>query len=260
MAQQVAFNQVIPPNGQSFNAIDKFSQDPNGTIWISTENGVVSYDGFQMKTFQNNPLNPNSLANSFSLSLSADKNGMIWIATLGNGLDKYNPETDEFTHFVNDPDNPGSLVSDFVTAVFIDNQGILWIGTHSGLDKYDSETNTFSHYQYDENDSTSISNNQLRVIYEDRQGALWVGTGSPYPNDGGGPDAGGLNKLNKETGKFTRYLHDPNNPNSLYNNKVSAIFEDNTGTLWIGYVEKRGAKTGQRNRNIHAIFFRVKTF
>ncbi len=232
--QQAVFNKLIPPNSQSFSVVDKFAQDPNGTIWISTENGVVSYDGFQTKTFQNNPLNPNSMANSFSLSLCADKNGMIWIATLGNGLDRYNPRTNEFTHFVNDPNNPASLANDTVIAVLIDTKGILWIGTHGGLDKYDSETNTFIHYQCDENDSTSLSNNQVRTLYEDKQGTLWVGTGSPYPNDGGGPDAGGLNKLNNETGKFTRYLHDPNNPNSLYNNKVSAIFEDNTGTMWIG--------------------------
>ncbi len=63
---------------------------------------------------------------------------------------------------------------------------------------------------------------------------LWIGTGSAWPSNGGGPDEGGLNKMNKETGTFTRYQHNPNNPNSLFNNKVSAIFEDNTGTLWVG--------------------------
>ncbi|HSO85776.1 MAG TPA: two-component regulator propeller domain-containing protein, partial [Draconibacterium sp.] len=36
------------------------------------------------------------------------------------------------------------------------------------------------------------------------------------------------------TGTFTHYMHDPINPNSLINNKVSAIFEDSKGTFWIG--------------------------
>jgi ligand-binding sensor domain-containing protein len=33
-------------------------------------------------------------------------------------------------------------------------------------------------------------------------------------------------------------MHDPNNKNSLFNNKVSAVFEDINGTLWIGSWKK----------------------
>ena len=70
---------------------------------------------------------------------------------------------------------------------------------------------------------------------KDHQGTIWIGTGSPFPNDdGSAPDDGGLNRLDKKTGKFTRYLHDPKNPNSLINNKVRAIFEDSRGTFWVG--------------------------
>jgi signal transduction histidine kinase/ligand-binding sensor domain-containing protein len=235
---QVVFNKLIPPTGSDFSSIIGFTQDKNGSIWISTTDGVYSYDGIQFTTLKTNPINPNSLAKNFTHSVCADNKGMIWIGTFGNGLDMFNPETGNFTHFLNDPNNPASLVNDTVTVVLIDKNGTLWIGTHGGLDKFDSETNTFVHYQYDANDSTSLSNNQVRVIYEDREGILWIGTGSPYPHDGGGPDAGGLNKLNKETGTFTRYMHDPNNKNSLLNNKVSAVFEDINGTLWIGSWKK----------------------
>ena len=47
-------------------------------------------------------------------------------------------------------------------------------------------------------------------------------------------ERGGLNRMNKETGIFTRFMHDPHNPNSLINNKVRAFFEDSKGTLWVG--------------------------
>ncbi|HKJ78461.1 MAG TPA: two-component regulator propeller domain-containing protein, partial [Prolixibacteraceae bacterium] len=232
--QQEVFNKLTPPAGQNFSPVDNLTQDINGTIWIGTQNGVYSYDGLELKTFKNNPLNPNSLANGFTLSLCTDNKGMIWIGTLGGGLEMLNPATGDFTHFVNDPNNPASLSNDTVPALLIDNEGTLWVGTHGGLDKFDSKTNTFIHYKYNVNDSTGLSNNQVRVLYEDRNGTLWIGTGSPWTGDGGEPDAGGLNKLNKETGTFTQYLHDPNNTNSLFNNKVNAIFEDNSGTLWIG--------------------------
>ena len=47
-------------------------------------------------------------------------------------------------------------------------------------------------------------------------------------------DSGGLNKLNKKTGKFTRYLHDEKDPHSLIDNRVRAIFEDSRGNFWVG--------------------------
>ena len=47
-------------------------------------------------------------------------------------------------------------------------------------------------------------------------------------------DEGGLNRFDRNTGTFTRYLNDPKNPHSLINNKVRAIFEDSRGTFWVG--------------------------
>ncbi len=43
-----------------------------------------------------------------------------------------------------------------------------------------------------------------------------------------------LNRFDKHTGKFTRYLHDPGDPHSLINNKVNAILEDSKGNFWVG--------------------------
>jgi ligand-binding sensor domain-containing protein len=33
---------------------------------------------------------------------------------------------------------------------------------------------------------------------------------------------------------FTRFLHDPNNPSTLIDNRVRAIFEDSKGRFWVG--------------------------
>ena len=60
------------------------------------------------------------------------------------------------------------------------------------------------------------------MLYEDRAGTLWIGT------------AGGLSKLDRETGTFTHYEHDPSDPSSLSSNNIVCIYEDRSGTLWIG--------------------------
>ena len=71
-------------------------------------------------------------------------------------------------------------------------------------------------------------------MYEDREGRLWVGCGSPFPNEESWKDEGGLNLLDRKTGKFTRYLHDPSDSSSIVNNKVRALLEDSKGNFWVG--------------------------
>ena len=51
----------------------------------------------------------------------------------------------------------------------------------------------------------------------------WIGTRN-----------GGLNKFNYNKKKFTAYIHDPSNPNSLISNSVLCLMGDKEGIIWIG--------------------------
>jgi ligand-binding sensor domain-containing protein len=44
----------------------------------------------------------------------------------------------------------------------------------------------------------------------------------------------GLDKLDRVRRQFTRYLSDPDDPDSLRNSTVWSIAEDQNGFLWIG--------------------------
>src|SRR5690606_8515554 len=54
------------------------------------------------------------------------------------------------------------------------------------------------------------------------KGNLWVST---WGN--------GLNKYNPASKTFTRYTHDPNDPNTVTNSGINYILEDSHGSLWI---------------------------
>ena len=253
--QQINFAKVVPPDGNNFIFVTGISQDVNGFMWFSTKKGLYSYDGRSVESFKNNPLNPNSLVSNFLESVYADYDGTIWIGSLGKGLDHFDPETGIFTHFTHDSDVPESLSSDTVTSILRDKQGTLWIGTHGGLDQFDAKTNKFIHYRHQADDTASISNNQVRVIYEDSEGILWIGTGSPYADNGGTPEDGGLNRFNKNTGTFTRFLHNPNNNKSLLNNKIGAIFEDKVGDFWIGTAKLGLHKMNRQNGTFERLIY-----
>jgi signal transduction histidine kinase/ligand-binding sensor domain-containing protein len=96
----------------------------------------------------------------------------------------------------------------------------------------DQRTGKFTRYHYNPNDRESLTNGAVMVLYEDKQGTLWVGTTRASVAEG--PYYGGLNRLNKKTGKFVRFRHEPNNPHSLIDDRISAIFEDSQGNFWVG--------------------------
>lgn len=232
--QEIEFKKIIPPDEKTFDFITGILQDENGVMWFNTKRGLYNYDGNHLNSFKNNPTNLNSLSSNFLESFYIDTNGIIWIGHLGKGLDRFNTESGTFTHFHHDINDPASLSNDTVTAILRDHEGKLWIGTHQGLDLFDATTGKFSHFKPIRSDPTSLSNKQVRVLYEDREGTLWIGTGSPYSSDGGGLGYGGLNRMNKKTGTFTQYLHDPKNDHSLISNEISAIFEDQQSNFWVG--------------------------
>ena len=108
-----------------------------------------------------------------------------------------------------------------VPAILQDRAGFLWVGTEVGLDRYDGYA--FTHVRHDPDDKTTLSSSFAAALAETRDGAVWVGT---Y--------GGGLNRLDRATGRATRFRHDPAAPASLADDRVEALLVDRRGRLWAG--------------------------
>jgi signal transduction histidine kinase/ligand-binding sensor domain-containing protein len=233
---ELKFNLVEGVNGKLLGNITAITQDPHGYMWFAGQGAecLYRYDGNRMISFKHDALNPNSLGGTNLETVYADDSGMIWVGFGDHpkgGLDQFNPATGISKHYRNLPNDPGSLSIGVVTVIIRDHQGILWVGTHNGLDRLDEKTGKFIHYRNEPGNPRSLSSNNVRAIYEDRKGDLWIGTGLYWENHN---NDGGLNRFDRNTGTFTRYLNNPKNPHSLINNKVRAIFEDSRGTFWVG--------------------------
>ncbi len=70
-------------------------------------------------------------------------------------------------------------------------------------------------------DSLGADSRAILTILQDRQGFVWIGTieGGLFRHDGH---------------KQVRYMNDPSDPHSLPGGRVTALYEDEAGKLWIG--------------------------
>jgi len=114
---------------------------------------------------------------------------------------------------------PGTIAGDYVFALLEDAAGMLWIGTSGGLSKHDRMTGTFTTYR---SHQTGQKADPVYALYEDRRGRLWVVT----------RDAG-LSRFDPETGAFTPYGWDPDDPRRLSSNNLLPVHEEAEGRLWL---------------------------
>ncbi|MCB9316094.1 MAG: response regulator [Lewinellaceae bacterium] len=245
------------PGAEAENNVQCVVQDSLGFLWFGTTNGLVRYDGESYVTYRYNPVDTNTLASSYVETIFIDSKGLFWLGhyTLNGekgGLTLFDPKTETFTRFNYDPQNPNGISDPRPTVITEDREGYIWIGTFAGLDRYDRKTGTFKHFRHNPNDATSLSYDLVRALYVDKQGTLWVGTGFPWDGADEEGNRGGLNRYNPKTESFTRFLHDPGNPNSLADNRVRALFEDSKGNFWVGTMgnglHQLNRRTGQFTR------------
>ena len=154
-----------------------------------------------------------------------DSKGFLWIGTSEGLINYYGSTYDIYCHI---PHDTNSLSRNEVISIIEDRSGNLWIGTWEGLNKFDPKTEKFTAFKNDPLNPKSLSDNRIFSLLKDSLGNLWIGT---Y--------GGGLNKLvpAEDEGQpptFIYYRYDPQEPESLSNNVVLSMLEDNSGTLWIG--------------------------
>ncbi len=117
-------------------------------------------------------------------------------------------------------DLPGSLRGNEVQNIFQDSRGFMWFGSKNGLLRYDGSR--FKTYRNRVSDSTSISFNEIEKIIEGTDGFLYVSTWG-----------GGFNKYNPRTEEFTRYRHDANDANSVCDDFITDMVQDENGRIWL---------------------------
>jgi len=225
-SSKLVFDHITVDQGLPVSNIRRIHQDSQGFLWLATNGGLIKYDGYNFKVYRHNFADPYSITgNNISRIIESHYGGhnVLWIGLRRDGVCKFDLDTERFTRYHPDPFNLNSLKhgttlkNGVVWALCESNSGSLLIGTFLGIDRLDYRTGQFTHL---------LGDTCVKAIHEDADGILWIGT---YLH--------GLIRLNPGTGEKSVFQHDPDDPVSLSNNNVEAIYEsalNGRRILWIG--------------------------
>lgn len=154
-----------------------------------------------------------------------DRNGNIWVCGTNGKYIIIKPETGKIKQYsINTDASIPLLPNALFTALYEDATGIFWMGTEKGFVEIQLNTNGNKEplskwYKSNPADKNSLNYNHVSCFLDDPldKNFLWICT-----------KGGGLNRLEKSTGKF---IHITTNE-GLCNNVVYGILSDEAGNIW----------------------------
>ena len=245
-------------------------EDRKGRFWVirATGVGLALYDRASKVltpiSFYSHEPSPESI--SGVQDIQEDAQGQLWIASMGEGLLRYDPDRRHFVRYRNHPEDPNSIAEDDITTLFRDRDGNFWLGFRLGSNVFRPVEPLFESYKHYGDDPASLSSDSVSAIYDDSEGSLWIGTengaeqidrrtrkrirtltgdGATTPlvvaiteNPKGllwiGTFTQGLTSYDLRSGRYVHYRHKTGDPRSLSSDTVHVFFCDHAGNLWVG--------------------------
>lgn len=197
--------------------------DDKNRLWAGTWGGgltVLSIEDGSLTHFKHETAP--DLSHNIIYSLFQDVSGVVWIGTNGGGINKYVDWKNQYNVYTHNPKDPLSIPAGKIMVAYEDSKSRLWFGFQgSGLSRLDRSNGIFKNYSHDKNDDSSISNSIVNAIYEDLEGNLLIGTNH------------GLNRYIESTDSFECSYMGINHE-SLAENLIYSIVEDDNDNLWLG--------------------------
>lgn len=196
----------------SSKTINTIHCDKHGYVWAGTTEGLIRFDGHEVKTFKSSPLTPGKLINNEILSLASDQANQLWIGT-AEGLmyiDSY--------HFTIKTPDIAPLKSQRINTIICDHQGYIWVGTQfNGLVRIDPKTLDYTHYNNQPGSSLQIRTNTVIRLFEDSKKRIWVTSWKE-----------GISLISSDRSNV-RYLPKVGNTDNTVK-----VYEDRDGLIWLG--------------------------
>ncbi len=189
------------PEGLGSNYVRSMARDSQGRIWVGTFNGldILDADRKHFSHYGATSQGAENLSHESVRRIFADHQGGMWLGTFFGGLNYYHPLKNQFQTLRHSPTRP-SLNDNVVGAMTEDADHNLWIATNNGgVNLYNPSNDSYRHFTK----ADGLGSNDVKAIYiDEKAGKVYVGS-----------HLGGLNVLDKRTGKISSL---PNVPSNIY--------------------------------------------
>ncbi|MCZ4694777.1 AraC family transcriptional regulator [Ancylomarina euxinus] len=260
-------NHPLRPESISSNTILSLLADRSGNFWVGSMQGINYFytKNLLFDLYQNIPDNKNSLVDNTLRTLVAHPSGKIWIGSLKDGINSFDPKTQNFLSYRMEYGTERWKRHNAIRTAYVDRENKLFFGTDGGVLLYNRVKNCFENFDAQ---GKIIFKKGVFEIMQDSHGYYWFaeidkGLWRWHPSKGEtqlykkdsvsglistnlkvmhqtsdgdiwvGTHMKGLCKLPYGQTKFISYKHSEKS-RSLSNNSVYAIFEDSKKNLWIG--------------------------
>ncbi|RXK83804.1 hybrid sensor histidine kinase/response regulator transcription factor [Filimonas effusa] len=252
--EKYQFARINNQQGLSHNQVNAIIKDVQGFIWIGTMSGLNRFDGYNFKTFHQNPNDNTSLSDNFIVNLFNAPGNTLWIHT-ASGASLFNPASNRFSRNTNTLLQQWNLPVDTVRNIIKDQKETYWFLYRSGLYSYpgnrklripgiaaftfDTQQNLWLVYQNGRIESRDRNNLKLLfrsdtlthlssaaanwLLFADSQNDLWLAAGAgPRGAWCFSPASRNLLHFNKEAKQH-----------KLTADIVVGFTQDNNGAVWI---------------------------
>ncbi len=198
--------------------VTSIMESAEGEIWMATSGfGIIRIKN-EGEVIRADEVLSTRLSSLYLTSIHQDRNGMIWIGSENQGLNRYNPLTDEVTIFR----SPHLIGSNEISAICEDEEGNIFVGTlTNGLYKFNEMKQAFDLIPY-----SGVAKLPVKSMIIDDQNRLLVGT-----------DGLGMKIYNREKQCLEDYQM-LSAPFDFSKMKVHAIWQDQAGNIWTGLFQK----------------------
>lgn len=144
--------------------------DSKKRLWISTNGGltVLNSEGKKFFEYKTDTDQSPYIKRTIVTGCTEDNNGNIWIATLSNGIYKWNNQ--QFTHYNQTNGLSGNVVSGIVADLY----NRIWVATTTGMNVFDQTTNQF--FAITEQNGIPASDYLLASFTKNARGKLMAGS------------------------------------------------------------------------------------
>ncbi|CAN5409970.1 histidine kinase [soil metagenome] len=220
----IILHPVNNPDLQQF-AIRKICSTKDGKLWLSTDRGVVSFDGNDVQLFSHDEKDSNSIRFSSIMKCYPDSKGNLYVVMVGTGIDYFDTKTGKATHLnIQVPSKDSSRLA-FPTAystILTDKDETIWVGLYNlGFVHYNLRTKKTECYYLHNN--LNVGRNSIYGILQDIKNdeILWLSTED------------GIFFFNKKTKELKRSFHCSNPADSSAQDlKIYWSILNNPDSIW----------------------------